>query len=225
MELDSLFVIGGPGTYVFLGPSETGKNHLFRHQFLEAAGSTVKPTNIIIYSTTHDICDDFDFLTDKQRRSAGILPRTKVYSTSDYNHVISALDKIRDTIRNLKLANLDYKRWTKENETLVVVNDYIGMGNFSTIHSWALSLAAKARHLGVYFVLFTQYSPTLGSGIWISARVVVSFDKSTRTTLKLNEVLGKSGDATAITSDTLCCGLTDGNTIRLCPVMCCSAVR
>lgn len=168
----SVFQLGGMGTYILSGPTNSGKNHWLEKQ-LQRAAADMDPETVFVFSTTGELNNDWDFLEET-------FPNANIHHHNDFSQVHGILKRIEDPLKLEKRKGGDLVQWKKDHTTLFLINDFFGMGNLSSPTSVFSTMASKIRHLGGYLVLFTQHVTKLNPGIYGNSRAVISFDAAHR---------------------------------------------
>lgn len=175
-----IFPICGRGTYVIVGPTQSGKNSWLEYQIREGA-QWLNLSNVLIFSTTGKLNSDWDFL---QPVTGATVTHSSTFST-----INGVLATMTNRLIKWKEQGRPVELWLHRHRTLFIVNDYFGMGCLSAPSNPFNTLASKVRHLGGILVVFTQHSSSLNPGLYTNSAAVVSFDASTRVTKHLNEVM------------------------------------
>ena len=167
---ESLFSICGPGTYHFLGKTDSGKNYLFAQQ-LEHAVKKDKITfrNIVIFSSTGAFTDDWDFLKNYA---------LTVKHTFNINDIVRIKEKCEKYLTIVKNKGGSLKHWKEKMATLIVFNDFAAEVNLSKQLNIVNALTAKNRHYGFYCCIMNQIKTTVNPGIYSNSCCIFNLEKN-----------------------------------------------
>lgn len=187
---EGLMSAGGPGTYVFLGPTGCGKNFLLEHQLRALfAAKQHSITNALYFSSTGQFNESYDFLKN-------VLPPTKVKLIKKYSHLLKMLeDRTQRITQAAETLPTKWKAWREQTQKLVIMDDFAGSINLSSPTNPLLTKISTMRHLGVWLILLIQYKACIGPGMYINSKLVFTFDTSRKSFETLRDASGCNVDA------------------------------
>lgn len=173
---------GGSGTYLFLGPTESGKTSAIGSLYREAQSQphvyNYRPivfSTFIIISDTDEITDDLAWC----RTRSAHFPLTDE-SITDITETrklecIRATKKENQLRKGKNLPNVSAKEWANNHPICIILDDIYGKVDLQKRSSPVTALTTKARNYGIYlFVLaqgFNQAPPTIKQ----NARAIITF--------------------------------------------------
>jgi hypothetical protein len=162
---------GGPGTYLLLGGSDTGKNFLLQHMLEQAHDEAdIKPSNIIAFSTTAEYNDSLDFLK-------GLAPKHHYAVAQNQDELLFVHKRRAESVASIRKVDDKWKQWIKKNPMWIIIDDFGGCLNLSTSQNNPFySLVTSIRHLGIYMFLLVQYKKAVGPSFYGNLRLICSFD-------------------------------------------------
>lgn len=169
----NLLGLCGPGTYIALGPTEAGKSFFIKQLYFYATSPLVKEEFrlkfycILALSSTAKINEEYDWNPD-------------IVKIKPSNEAISMILKARkeemfEACEKEHFPKSHQEEWAAKNPMLIIMDDTYGMVDFSRPGNSCASLATKARHYGIYFVLAAQYVHQLGPVIRDNQRCWICF--------------------------------------------------
>ena len=184
VEQQGIFVCGGPGTYIFLGPTDSGKNVCFRHTLIQAYNNGLVFSGVISYSTTSGFSDSLDVIEEVSDTDRWAKAKTPDELLAVFNHRVehfNAMGLMVDPELGRPRTKSEIKQWGQDHPLLFILDDFGGKVNMSrnTDNPW-YTLITTARHLGIYFVMIIQYNKAIGPSFWNNPRAVISFDRNVK---------------------------------------------
>lgn len=190
----NFFGYGGCGTYLILGPTDSGKSYLVKQAICIATCGTrrkkfrIGMTGYIIVSATAKNTKDWDFLPEELKV---IRPDTEDIAQKkdeDFEAILNDIlksreEEIKEGAQSEELDETEYEEWAKRNPITVIFDDSYGKVNTTAPGNAVASLATKARHMGIYFLLLVQYVKQCGPPIRDNCRMIIclkSFEKDHR---------------------------------------------
>ena len=168
--------IGGCGTYVILGPTESGKTYLLEQLLAYAVCGSINVSNrikfhdyIVISSTAHGT-EDY-----KKVPLVGVEEIQFIKPTEEnFKTILTIREKeISDAVRRLGRPQSASEKWAMENPIAIITDDTYGDLNMTTPNNAVSALVTKARHLGIYLLICQQYVKQSGPLIKENARAIV----------------------------------------------------
>lgn len=173
--------IGGCGTYILLGPTESGKTFLAEQLLAYAVcGSLKKSSRIkfhdyIVISSTARGTEDF-----RKVPLVGV-DEIQIIEPTEQNFAdILAIRKkeICSSVQELGLPETAEEQWAMDNPIVIVTDDTYGDLNMTTQNNPVAALVTKARHFGIYLIFCLQYVKQCGPIIKENARAVICLNSN-----------------------------------------------
>lgn len=169
----NLFGMGGPGTYILLGPTEAGKSFFLKQLYFYAISPLCEDkyrldfNPVIVLSTTSKINAEYNF----SQRIIKLKPSNE------------AIDKIlAERKKEMKENCIDKKlreKWAEDHPMMIALDDTYGAVNYSVPNNSVAKLATKARHYGIWLVVNVQYIKQVGPIFHDNARMWITFSINT----------------------------------------------
>jgi len=169
----NLFGLGGPGTYVFLGPTESGKTWCIKQMYAYATSKSVpkpqrvKLTDIIVVSATAKINDDYEWNPD--------IVKLEANNEVIKNLLAERIKECREACEALGKPMTYCETWGLQNPIMIISDDTYGSIDMITPGNASGTLATMARHFGIYFIIACQYVKQCGPLFKDNARMWVCF--------------------------------------------------
>lgn len=195
VQKNGIFLSGGPGTYVLLGPTDSGKNFLFEHQMRQAYNTGLEFSSVISYSSTDTFSESLDFvetICDSEWWYRAEQPDEILTAFAIRSAHLTHLSKVGCPIMGRPRTKQEIKEYCSEYPIAVILDDMGGKINLSRSNSEWYNLITTARHLGIYFFILIQYKATVGPGFWTNFRAIISFDRNIDTLKTLAKQAGFS---------------------------------
>lgn len=182
-----LFYGGGIGTYLFLGKTNSGKNHFLKHaicqSFLKVANR--KWDQVIVYSKTAALTDDWEFLSQ-------LYDSDSIVITSSEDDIKAFFEHRKKYIEHLKaipgISQSELRQYIYSTSILLILDDYAGVTNTSSsANNFLFHMVTMSRHLGIWMCMLCQYSKSIGPGFYQNCRAVISFDANAKSYDTLSE--------------------------------------
>lgn len=182
VEQHGIITCGGAGTYVFLGPSDSGKNVCFKHALKQAFARGLVFDSVISYSSTQEFNDSLDVIEEVSDTERWARCKSKDEILLVFEHRkqhFKSMSIMLDPELGRPKTKEEIKEWAMDHPIAIVLDDFGGEINMSrnTDNPW-YSLVTMARHIGVYFFMMIQFKTAIGPAFWTNLRCIVSFDRS-----------------------------------------------
>lgn len=165
-----IVVSGGPGTYVLLGGSDTGKNFLLEHQLEQAYREGLRPSNIVSLSTTSGYNNSLKFLE-------GLAPQEHYTALKDQKELLFIHKHREQTVTQVKNSDPKWEEWVQRNPLWIILDDFGGTLDMSRSQNNPFyTMITSLRHLGAYMFLLIQYKKAVGPSFFGNLRAICSFD-------------------------------------------------
>lgn len=175
-----LQIAGEAGTYLILGPTESGKTASIGAMTREAQQwsrqglidiEPVIPSSFLIVSGTEELTSDFDWCKEKYvpfPLSDNVIDNIIKARTSEMEQGAALMSKKED-------RHITPSEWAKKNAMFITLDDFYGKVDSSRPDNAVNQLVTKARHFNItLFVLaqgFNQCSPVIKD----NARCIITF--------------------------------------------------
>ena len=179
LEFGSIYNIlgyGGCGTYLLLGPTESGKTFIVEQLVAHATCGSVKKKrrvkfgDVILLSATSKDSKDFKQMpTGSETELVELEPTEENFA----NVLKQRQQEIDDAINEEGLDDSLKEEWAQKHPILVIFDDTYGKIDMTNPNNQVSSLATLARHKGIYLVLCIQYIKQCGPPIKDNARAVI----------------------------------------------------
>lgn len=167
--------IGGCGTYVCLGPTESGKSFLVEQLLAYCTCGGVKRQNrikfwdYILISTTAQNSHDFKKVPLGEKSWLIVPP-----SEATFSQVIKIREnEIIECAAKAGFRESEREEWAMNNPIVIICDDTYSKINMTQPYNQVASLATKARHLGIYLILCCQYLKQVGPLIKDNSRAII----------------------------------------------------
>lgn len=169
-----LQLAGGPGTYLILGPTESGKTvsigAMAREAQVWALQKLIKlkpvtPSSVIIISDTNELTDDFAWCKS-----------VSVTFPMD-NASLSFITEEREKEMRLgsNMSSQTPAEWAQANPLFIAIDDFYGKIEAAQPNNPVNILCTKARHYGIYLFVLAQGYNQCGPVIKDNARAILCF--------------------------------------------------
>lgn len=173
---DNVIGIGGCGTYVVLGPSESGKTFLVEQLLAHATCGTIKKEyrikfyDYILISNSAENSKDFKGIP---LGDCDLVIRKP--TEQNFKEIIQLREQeIVEGAEAAGLAREETEKWAMARPIVLIVDDSYGALNMTTPGNQVAKLATQARHLGIYMILILQYIKQAGPLIKDNARAIIT---------------------------------------------------
>ena len=177
-----LQICGGSGTYLLLGPTESGKTESLGALYREAQEYSREGVIDIppVVASSFVIMSDTDEMTEQLSWCASRSTRFDVNDRNLEMIIEERKKEIQKGAEDYNKANPDApqvtgKEWGNDHPQFIIVDDFYGKMDASRPHNIINQLTTKARNFGVYLFLlaqgFNQCSPLIKK----NARAIIAF--------------------------------------------------
>jgi len=203
-SVHNLFQYCGPGTYLLLGPSDSGKTSalesLFKTSQMFATSYGRKPllwTSILAFSGTHEITKDLrwagtllvpmpmsmDTLKETfEKRAEETILAAKLYNQSleydddeDYTGSEDEEDVKEVPPKDHDKQKMTAEAWAVANPIAIILDDFHGLIGAESRTGPISTMSTKARKLGIYLILLSQALSQTSITIRENVRAIIAF--------------------------------------------------